>query len=132
MRSNNISRSLLSSLASHLKFKIDSGHVSLLSVYQKVLDELAAINLADAQGAKVLSRVKWAEEGETSSRYFLNLEKRHGASDWISAMKSPDGSVLIVLVIFVTPGVTFISPSLLLVLLILLPSLPFCPMLPCH
>ena len=40
------------------------------------------------------SRVKWAEDCETSSRYFLNLEKRRAASDWISAMKSPDGSVL--------------------------------------
>lgn len=40
------------------------------------------------------SRVKWAEEGETSSRYFLNLEKRRGASDWISAMKSSEGFVL--------------------------------------
>ena len=90
----NLSRSLLSNLASHLKFKIDAGQVSLLSVYQNVLTKLAALDLADAQGAKVRSRVKWAEDGETSSRYFLNLEKRRGAADWISAMKSPDGSVL--------------------------------------
>ena len=79
---NNTSRSLLSSLASHLKFKIDAGQVSLLTVYQNVLAKLAAIDLSDAQGARVRSRVKWAEEGETSSRYFLNLEKRRGASDW--------------------------------------------------
>ena len=89
-----MSRSLLSNLASHLKFKIDAGQVSLLSVYQNVLTKLAALDLADPQGAKVRSRVKWAEEGETSSRYFLNLEKWHGAADWIPAMKSPDGSVL--------------------------------------
>ena len=89
-----VSRSLLSTLASHLKFKIDAGQVSLLSVYQNVLAKLAALDLVDAQGAKMRSRIKWAEEGESSSRYFLNLEKRRGAADWISAMKSSDGMVL--------------------------------------
>ena len=69
------SRSLLSSLALHLKLKIDAGQVSFLSIYQNVLAKLAAFDLKDAQGAKVRSRVKWAEEGETSSRYFLNLEE---------------------------------------------------------
>lgn len=88
------SRSLLSTLASHLKSKIDVGQVSLLSVYQTVLSNLAVFDLKDAQGAKVCSRVRWAEEGEISSRYFLNLEKRRGAADWISAMKSPDGTIL--------------------------------------
>ena len=93
-RSKNMSTSLLPSLASDFKFKIDSSHVSLLSVYQNVLAELAVIDLADSQGTKVRFTVKWAEEGETSSRYFLNLQKWRGAFDWISAMKSPDGSVL--------------------------------------
>lgn len=93
-KEKHMSRSLLSNLASHLKFKIDDGLVSLLPVYQNVLAKLASLDLVDAQGAKVRSRVKWAEEGETSSRYFLNLEKRRGASDWISGMKSPDGLVL--------------------------------------
>lgn len=93
-KEKHMSRSLWSILASHLKFKIDDGLVSLLPVYQNVLAKLASLDLVDAQGAKVRSRVKWAEEGETSSRYFLNLEKRRGASDWISGMKSPDGLVL--------------------------------------
>ena len=65
-----------------------------MPVYQNVLTKLAAIDLAEAQGAKVRSRVSWAEEGEASTRYFLNSEKRRGATDWIPAMKSPNGSVL--------------------------------------
>ena len=52
------------------------------------------MNLSDAQGAKVRSRVKWAEEGEASSRYFLRLERKRGAHDWFSAMRSSDGSVV--------------------------------------
>ena len=37
--------------------------------------------------------MRWAEEGETSSRYFFRLEKKHGSENWIPAMKNPDGSI---------------------------------------
>jgi biopolymer transport protein ExbB/TolQ len=30
------------------------------------------------EAAKIRSRVKWAEEGEKSTRYFFNLEKKRG------------------------------------------------------
>ena len=89
-----ISCSFLSNLANHLKSKIDLGQVSLLSVYSNVLNQISAMNLSDAQGAKVRSRVKWAEEGEASSHYFLRLEKKRGAHDWFSAMRSSDGSIV--------------------------------------
>ena len=32
----------------------------------------------ETQGLIVRSRIRWAEEGEKSSRYFCNLEKRMG------------------------------------------------------
>ena len=90
----NMFRSILVALADHLKSKIDNGHVSLLPIYQNVSSKIAALDLYAAQGAKVRSRVKWAEEGETSLRYFLKLEKKRGALDWISAMKNDDGVVV--------------------------------------
>ena len=62
-----LERSLLSRLAEHLKVKIDSCTVSLLSVYHSVLSRLKALDLIEARGAQVRSRV---EEGETSSSYF--------------------------------------------------------------
>ena len=65
----------------------------MLSVYQNVCFRVAELDLIEAQGVKVRSRVQWAEEGETSSRHFLRLEKQRGASDWISAMRALDGSV---------------------------------------
>ena len=34
-----------------------------------------------------------AKDGETS-RFFFRLEKRRGANDWISSMKTSDGSIL--------------------------------------
>ena len=89
-----VSRVLLSNLANHLKSKIDLGQVSLLAVYSNVLNQISALDLSDAQGAKVRSTVKWAEEGESSSRYFLRLEKKRGSQDWFSAMKDSDDSVV--------------------------------------
>ena len=46
-----------------------------MPVYERVLAQLASFDLTEAEGALVRSRVKWAEEGETSSRFFLRLEK---------------------------------------------------------
>lgn len=88
------SSSLLTNLADHLKSKIDLGQVSLLPIYSNVLNQISAFDLSDAQGTKVRSRVKWAEEDESSPRYFLRLEKKRGAHDWFSAMKNSDGSVV--------------------------------------
>ena len=88
------SRSVLTALATHLKAKIDAGTVSLLEVYHRVLGRIADLDQVDAEGARVHSRIQWAEEGESSSRFFLRLEKKAGADSWISAMRRPDGTVI--------------------------------------
>ena len=85
--------SLLVDLAAHLKSKIDLGQVSLLDVFEAVQSQIANIDLSAARGAQVRSRVRWVEEGKSSSRYFFRLKKKHGAENWISAMKNPDGSI---------------------------------------
>ena len=85
-------RTLLSNLSVHLKAQIDAGRVSLFPVYQSILSQIAGLELKVAEGARVRSRVRWAEEGETSSSYFLRLEKKRGAENWISSMSNPDGS----------------------------------------
>lgn len=66
----------------------------MLPVYEQVLAQLAAFDLTEAEGARIRPRVKWAEEGETSSHYFLRLERKRGAHTWISAMKTSDGSTV--------------------------------------
>ena len=66
-------------MTAHLKSKIDLGQVSLMDVYESVQWRIADIDLFAAKGAQVRSRVRWAEEGETSSRYFFRLEKKHGS-----------------------------------------------------
>ena len=82
-----LSRSVLSALARHPKGRVDDGVVSLMPVYKRFLAQLAAFDLAEAAGTWVRSRIKWAEEGETSSRFFLRMEEKWGAESWISAKR---------------------------------------------
>ena len=85
---------LLSRLAAHLKTKIDSGATSFLSVYNSVLCRLKTMDLAAAHGAQIRSRVKWVEEGESSSSFFCQLERKLCANRAISGIRSDDGSVV--------------------------------------
>lgn len=92
-KSRSLERSLLTNLSSHLKVQIDQGRVSLLNVYESILGRLAALDTLAAEGARIRSRTRWAEEGEASTRYFFRLAKKHGCEEWISAMKSADGTL---------------------------------------
>ena len=60
-------RDLLVRLADHLKARIDRGSVSCLAPYHGVLSSLAKLDLDAAVGAQVRSRIKWVEEGESST-----------------------------------------------------------------
>lgn len=84
------SYSLLTALADHLRKRLDSGLVSLLDVYENVLTRIAALDRHEAEGARVRSRIQWAEEGETSTHFFLRLEKKHGIEEWVSAIRGSD------------------------------------------
>ena len=85
---------LLSRLAAHLKCKIDSGATSSLPVYYSVLGRLKTLDLVAAHGAQIRSRVRWVEEGESSSSFFCRLEKKLCADRAISAIRAADGSVV--------------------------------------
>ena len=87
-------RNLLVDLAAHLKAKIDCGSVSFMEVYENVLTCTADFDRLKAEVARVRARVRWAEEGEMSSRYFLRLEKKQGANQWIAAMRGADGVIV--------------------------------------
>ena len=87
-------RDLLVSLSQHLKAQIDIGHLSLLDIYESTFSKIASLDLTAAEGARIRSRTHWAEEGESSTSYFLRLEKKNGTEDWISAMQNSDGSIV--------------------------------------
>ena len=84
-------RDLLVRLAEHLKFKLDQGNSSCLAPYNSTLAEIAKFDLVVAQGAQVRSRIKWVEEGKTSSAFFFRLIKKRGVDHQISALKTEDG-----------------------------------------
>ena len=64
----------------------------LCDTNESVLTQTAAIDQIDAEGARVRSRVQWAEEA--SSSFFLRSEKKKGTDAWISAMKKANGEVV--------------------------------------
>ena len=54
-----------------------------------VQQELRDIALYEAKGVQVRARCQWAEEGETSSSYFLNLESKHHARQTMYSIRDP-------------------------------------------
>ena len=67
--------------------------MTLLPILENVSAKIAGLDLHETEGAKVRFRIRWAEEGEASTSYFLRLEKKNGSDGWISAMKNADGSL---------------------------------------
>lgn len=53
--------------------------------------ELDSLYDKKAKGAQIRSKIKWIEEGETISKYFLGLEKHNQASNVIKEIKSEEG-----------------------------------------
>ena len=81
---------LLSERVAHLKSLVDLGHVSALSDYRKALSDLQVFSLDQARGAQVRARARWVEEGESSTSYFLRLEKKRKVESTISSLKVGD------------------------------------------
>ena len=68
-------RSLLSRLVDHLKCRFDAGFIPCLENYLSTLAEIALMDIEVPRRAQVRDRARWVEEGETSSAFFLRLEK---------------------------------------------------------
>ena len=52
------------------------------------------IEVARGTQVRARARARWAEEGETSSAFFLRLEKKR-AADWsVAALRTNDGSIV--------------------------------------
>ncbi|PFX14836.1 Transposon TX1 uncharacterized 149 kDa protein [Stylophora pistillata] len=93
-RKTSACRDALVRLVQHLQEKVDSGVTSCVDPLRSALSELARLDSHAAKGAHVRARVKWVEEGESSSQYFFRLEKKRSANRRISALREPDGSIV--------------------------------------
>ena len=83
-------RSLLSGLADQLKCHVDA----CLGPYRSTLAEIARMDTEVARGPQVRARARWLEEGETSSAFFLRLEKKRAADRSVAALRANDGSIV--------------------------------------
>ena len=76
--------------------------------------ELEDLHPQQSRGARIRSKVQWAEEGETSTSYFLCLEKRNGERRLFSAIRSMCGVIVSSLVDISCAWVSFYDHHLLL------------------
>ena len=74
--------------------RVDAGLISSLGPYRSTLAEIARINIEVARGAQVRARACWEEEGETSSTFFLRLEKKRATDRSVAALRTNDGSIV--------------------------------------
>ena len=72
----------------------DGGDSRSFSELCSIQEELRGIHLREARASQVRSRCRWAEEGETSSAFFLSLEKKHRAKQIITSIRDPDSSIV--------------------------------------
>ena len=69
----------------------DTDIAEQLSENRRKLESIREIRL---RGSIQRSRVRWFEEGEKSSKYFLNLEKRNYTSKLIPCLNSENGDIV--------------------------------------
>jgi hypothetical protein len=64
------------------------------SLISDTKNELETAHKQRTRGARLRSKVQWAEEGEASTEYFFNLEKRQGEQRLFSAIRTIAGQVV--------------------------------------
>ena len=59
----------------------------------KLENKLSNLYEAKTKGAQIRSRIKWVEEGEKNTKFFLGLEKSRQTKKTITALKDKDGEI---------------------------------------
>ena len=81
---------LLTKQLRELQWLFEAGDYTAFSQLCAVQQELRGIALHEARGVQVRARCQWAEEGERSSSFFLNLATKHHAKTSMSSIRDPD------------------------------------------
>ena len=64
----------------------DPTNDDLLTSLSKLKKDLELYNITKTEGARIRSRIKWAEKGEKCTKYFLNLEKQRSQNNTITEL----------------------------------------------
>ena len=73
-----------------LQALFEAGDQASFAALCQVQQELRRITLHEAPGAQVRACCQWAEEGETSSSYFLNLATKKHAKQVMRSIRDPN------------------------------------------
>ena len=74
---------------------VNDSSSNLIDQLDQLNDQLNKILDNETQGLIIRSRIRWVEEGEKSSKYFCNLEKRLGEKKSIFRIQKDDGDIVI-------------------------------------
>ena len=77
-----------------LKLSFDLNNNKLIEEKEQLITHLNKILDQETEGLIIRSRIRWTEEGEKSSRYFCNLEKRLGEKKSIFRLKNDNDIVV--------------------------------------
>ena len=62
--------------------------------HEQISDQLHKIYKSKCKGAIIRSRVKWFEEGEKNTKYFMSLEKRNLVKNSITLLRNKKGKCI--------------------------------------
>ena len=74
------------------KINVNEQNIKLENYYARVREKLEHVYKIEAKGAGIRSRVRWMEEGEKNTKYFLGLEKNNIKKKEIRQIKSENGN----------------------------------------
>ena len=83
----------LNAAVADIQKRIDNGE-QLPGLLEEKKAELTSELLSEARGAQLRANIRWAEEGESSSAYFLRQEKVRGQRRLIRAIRRSDGQIV--------------------------------------
>jgi hypothetical protein len=66
----------------------------VLPIIEDVKSELEAAHRDEARGARIRANIQWEEEGEASTKYFFDLERKRGQRRIFTSVKSMAGTVV--------------------------------------
>ena len=76
------------------KLSQDTNNNDLLLRRETIKKELEIFSIQESKSAQIRSRVKFIEEGEKNTKYFLNLEKARGNGKIMDSLKTPQGKII--------------------------------------
>ena len=65
-----------------------------VDIYHELKEKLEIFAVQEAEGARIRSGQKWAQEGEKCTRYFLSLEKQRSNSNTIFSLENSSGEII--------------------------------------